>query len=264
MTASKIIGLIPARNVESSIAEVVSLLRQSCSEVMVIDNASRDLTATIANRAGALVIMEPAIGKGHALRRGFRECLRDSVCGAIVTLDADGENDPSDIPRLLAPVLGCDAQVVFGVRTRTHSHIAFGHSTTGALLEAISGIHLLDPMSGIRAYSREAISQLLPALKRGGFGIDLQIAVEVVRHGIKWREVLVSGDNVRLDAGWSLDHITDAMENLLAYGAIGLFPSGRISKVVCWSGPEREILVLRTPKRDYRLRRRGRLFVPEK
>jgi glycosyltransferase involved in cell wall biosynthesis len=264
MTLYKTIGLVPARNAEATITEVVSLLRQSCDEVMVIDNASSDLTATRAMSAGALVVMEPAIGKGHALRRGFCVCLRDSLCGAIVTLDADGENDPSDIPRLLAPVLGCKAQVVFGVRTQTHSHIAFGHSMTGELLEAVSGIRLLDPMSGIRAYSRKALSQLLPALTRGGFGIDLQIAVEVVRHGVKWREVLVSGDNIRLSAGWSLDHVAGAMENLAAYRAIGLFPSGNISRVVSWSGLEGEILVLKTPKREYRLRREGRLFVPER
>ena len=256
------IGLVPAHDAEATIADVVNLLRRSCDEVVVIDNASGDLTTLRALNAGAIVIAEPAIGKGHALRKGFHFCIENPCCGAIVTLDADGENDPSDIPRILSPILSQEFQVAFGARTRTHSHLIFGHGTTGELLEAISGIRLRDPMCGFRVYSREAMSRLLPSLTRPGFGIDLQIAIEVVRLRIKWCEVLVSGDNLRSKGGWSIEHVAAAMENLAAYEADGLFLPGSLSKVISWSGVDRNLLVLKSRGWEYHFRREGRLYVP--
>jgi glycosyltransferase involved in cell wall biosynthesis len=258
------IGLIPANNAADTIADVVCVLRYSCDEVIVIDNASTDLTAFTARSAGAIVIKEDAVGKGNALRRGFRACLSNPRCEAIVTLDGDGENDPSDVLCLLDPILNSEAQVSFGVRSKTHSHVIFGHGTTGELLEDISGIRLHDPMSGVRAYSRKSISRLLPNLTRTGFGIDFQIAMEVIRLGIKWCEVFVSSYIGKPKDGWSLDHVSAALENLADYKAAGLFPSLSLLNVVSFSDSDPDQLVLKTKKWEYRFRRIGKLYIPYK
>ncbi len=258
-----IIGLIPSHNSENTITDVVNVLKKNCDEVVVVDNASTDLTAIRAINAGAIVITENSIGKGNALQRGFRECLNYPLCGAIVTLDADGENDPSDVLCLLTPILNHEVHVVFGVRTRTHSHLIFGHGTTGELLTSISGFKLLDPMSGVRAYSRESIMQLLPTMSRSGFGIDLQIAIEVIRLGIKRCEVWVSGNNLRTKRGWSFNHVSSALENLIDYEIKGLFPQGSVSNVVSWPEPYGNQLVLKTSKWEYNFRREGDIFIPE-
>ena len=70
--------------------------------VVVVDDGSTDDTAAQAEAAGATVlIQQPNAGKGAALRRGFRYAL-DQGCVAIVTLDADGQHDPAEIPQFLA------------------------------------------------------------------------------------------------------------------------------------------------------------------
>jgi len=69
--------------------------------VVVVDDGSADDTAAQAEAAGATVLRQaPNAGKGAALRAGFRFAL-DSGFEAVVTLDADGQHDPSEIPRFL-------------------------------------------------------------------------------------------------------------------------------------------------------------------
>jgi glycosyltransferase involved in cell wall biosynthesis len=96
-----IVALIPAYNEEPRIGAVVAAVRDHLP-VVVVDDGSSDRTADAARAAGATVIEQrPNQGKGGALRTGFRQALAAGA-EAIVTLDADGQHDPADIPRLLA------------------------------------------------------------------------------------------------------------------------------------------------------------------
>ena len=96
-----IVALIPAHNEAPRVAAVVTAARQHLP-VIVVDDGSTDATAEIAREAGATVIEQrPNQGKGAALRTGFRQALADDV-DAILTLDADGQHDPAEIPPFLA------------------------------------------------------------------------------------------------------------------------------------------------------------------
>jgi glycosyltransferase involved in cell wall biosynthesis len=106
-------AVIPAFNEAGRISEVVRGALSHVDEVIVVDDASEDRTEEVAGEAGARVVRnERNLGYIGSVKRGFREASYRFV----VTLDADGEHLPGDIPRLLGPLVEDRADVVFGMR----------------------------------------------------------------------------------------------------------------------------------------------------
>lgn len=105
-------AIIPAYNEENTIEAVVRGALLHVDEVIVVDDGSTDETADLAERAGARVLRQANAGVLKATVRGLLEATGD----ILVTLDADGQHDPSEIPRLLEPILRGEADLVMGVR----------------------------------------------------------------------------------------------------------------------------------------------------
>ena len=106
-----VVACIPAFNEEGSIAGVVVQARKYVDRVVVCDDGSVDLTGAIAEGLGAVVIRhERNMGKGAALNSSFRY-VRDLKPDVVVVLDADGQHDPGEIPRLVEPGLGGAAEL---------------------------------------------------------------------------------------------------------------------------------------------------------
>ena len=105
--------VIPAFFEEKTIASVVQMALPFADEVLVVNDGSTDDTSKNASAAGARVIdLDRNMGVTKALQHGLRETQGDIV----VTLDADGQHDPSDIPRLIQPIIDGDADLVMGER----------------------------------------------------------------------------------------------------------------------------------------------------
>ena len=104
--------VIPAYNEATRIGEVIRRALAVADEVIVVDDGSADDTAAVAEAAGARVIRQTNAGYIAAIKRGFREARGE----VVVTMDADGEHRPEDIPRLVAPILGGRADLVLGRR----------------------------------------------------------------------------------------------------------------------------------------------------
>ena len=103
-----VLALIPGYQEGPRIAAVVGGAR-AFLPVVVVDDGSTDDTATQAETAGAVVLRQiPNAGKGAALRTGFRYALAQGAA-AVVTLDADGQHDPAEIPLFLAAFEGSPA-----------------------------------------------------------------------------------------------------------------------------------------------------------
>jgi glycosyltransferase involved in cell wall biosynthesis len=107
--------IIPAYNEAARIGPVVRSALRYADEVLVVDDGSTDETATVAEAAGARVIRQANAGYIAAVKRGFHEARGE----VVVTMDADGEHPPEDIPRLVAPILAGEADLVLGARLHT-------------------------------------------------------------------------------------------------------------------------------------------------
>ncbi|MGB9774852.1 MAG: glycosyltransferase family 2 protein, partial [Bacteroidota bacterium] len=111
-----VVAGIPAFNEERTIASVVLKAQRYVDKVVVCDDGSTDMTGEIAERLGAEVIRhERNLGYGAAIGSLFRRA-RELSADVLVTLDADGQHNPAEIPRVVKPVVDCEADVVIGSR----------------------------------------------------------------------------------------------------------------------------------------------------
>ena len=113
--ADRILALIPAYEEGPRIAMVIEAARRHMP-VLVVDDGSSDDTAERAEAAGATVLRQlPNAGKGAALRTGFRQVLNEGAA-AVITLDADGQHDPAEIPAFLEAFERARPELVIGQR----------------------------------------------------------------------------------------------------------------------------------------------------
>jgi glycosyltransferase involved in cell wall biosynthesis len=106
-------AVIPAYNEEKTIGKVVKTTYENVDEVIVVDDGSQDDTSKNAAEAGAKIIKhEKNQGILQAIQSGFKEAKGN----IIITLDADGQHDPNDIPRLIQPIIDDEADLVIGTR----------------------------------------------------------------------------------------------------------------------------------------------------
>lgn len=148
----EITAVVPAHNEEPRIVPVLRKLRVQAREVVVVDDASSDATASIAEREGAIVVHNDVqLGYLGALRRGFRA----ATLPVIVVIDGDGEFCVDDIPAVAGPVLQGKADLVLGSRKRKPRW-------SEALLNWLANLRVRgDSGTGLRALSRE-LALVLP------------------------------------------------------------------------------------------------------
>jgi glycosyltransferase involved in cell wall biosynthesis len=146
---------------------VVIKSRRHADKVIVCDDGSKDMTGEVANALGAEVIRNPSAGGyGAALAVLFKRAAQIGP-DVMVTLDADGQHNPDDIPRLTKPILDRQADIVIGSRfmsrnraVRAYRKIGIGLITR--MIAKTTGGELTDAQSGFRAYSRAALLRVAP------------------------------------------------------------------------------------------------------
>ena len=184
-----IVALIPGFNEGPRVASVVRGAAVHLP-VIVVDDGSADDTAAQARAAGATVIEQrPNQGKGTALRAGFRRALADGA-DAVLTLDADGQHDPAEIPAFLAAwVVQPRPDLVIGRRNframppiRRLSNVLGGWAMSWAV-----GRPIPDNQSGYRLVSRRIMEATL-ASDEGGFEFEVEMITTTIRLGgtIAW------------------------------------------------------------------------------
>jgi glycosyltransferase involved in cell wall biosynthesis len=191
---SRILVCIPAYNESSKIGKIVNTARAYASEVIVCDDGSTDDTAKEAQTAGATVIRHSVNkGYGSAIKTLFRTA-KENNADVMVTLDADGQHDPDQIPNVVEPILNEGFDIVIGSRfLNTHdrekvpSYRSFGIKTLTLLTKAASYRNITDAQSGFRAYSKAALSQI--QLNEGGMAISAEILLRASRQNLSIKEV---------------------------------------------------------------------------
>ncbi|MEM2916215.1 MAG: glycosyltransferase family 2 protein [Candidatus Woesearchaeota archaeon] len=171
MPKKKIITIIPAHNEEKTIAQVVREVKQYSDEVLVIDDGSVDNTAINAAEEGAVVISNNSqIGLCRTMRRGYIEAIRRNA-DVVVQIDADGQYDASDIPKLLRPVLECRADMVIASRLGEGMNNLpllkrLGNKLCTFITNIVAGTRLSDTQTGFRAIRSELVKNILPEGKK--------------------------------------------------------------------------------------------------
>ena len=186
-----VVVAIPAINEENHIAKVILGALKHTPWVIVCDDGSTDMTGEISEKLGAMVIRHDAnMGKGVALRDLFDKA-RQVGADIVVTLDGDGQHDPSEIPQILKPILDGTADIVNGSRflkeNAMPNHRKFGGTILTGLANAVSHGKLTDTQSGFRAYSRASLDAI--EVKEHAMGVDAQLLIDATQKRLKIAEV---------------------------------------------------------------------------
>jgi glycosyltransferase involved in cell wall biosynthesis len=153
-------------------------------KVLVVDDGSRDDTAQRAESAGATVLrQEPNQGKGAALRAGFRWAIENNQ-SAVVTLDADGQHDPVEIPSFLKTYAATQADLIIGERDFSHMPVVrrLSNATGRRVFSWAMGHHVPDNQSGYRLLSRRLMDALLESPEQG-FEFEMEMIAVAVERG---------------------------------------------------------------------------------
>ena len=190
--------ITPAYNEELTVGSVVALARKY-GDVLVVDDGSHDRTSEIAQNAGAFVLRhETNRGKGEALRTGFKYALLKGY-DVVVTLDADGQHNPDEIPVLLEPIVNGKADLVIGSRymgkskQRIPLYRRFGLWVLNEGIKAATSMNV-DSQSGFRAMTVDALKKL--NLNSNGYSVEADMVIRAKETGLRVKEVPI---NVRYD-----------------------------------------------------------------
>lgn len=185
-----ILALIPAWNEATRMRPVVEATR-AYLPVLVVDDGSDDDTSAVAEVAGATVVRHARNqGKGVALMTGFAWALERGY-EAVLTLDADGQHDPADIPKFLAAYQAGAGDLIIG--RRDFSQMPFPRFFTNPfgswLLSQALGTRIYDNQSGYRLHCRRFLELL--DLTTTGFELEVEVIIQAVLQGtrIGWVDI---------------------------------------------------------------------------
>ena len=190
--AGDVVAVMPALNEADALSEALSGV-PAWLDVVVVDNASTDGTATVAAALGASVVREPFRGYGAAVQRGLA-----AAGGAtyIAVLDADATFDWADLEPMLAPLRAGDADVVFGRRVRSRRapgampwHVGIANAVLARVCGRIAGtdLHDIGPFKVVRADVVAAIDA-----RDRTYGWPLEFALRAAHAGLRIGEVAVA------------------------------------------------------------------------
>jgi glycosyltransferase involved in cell wall biosynthesis len=193
--------VIPCYNEVTTIEAILDAVSASeirDKEILVVDDAStdgtRDKLRSLDGKAGVKVLFhERNMGKGAALRTGFRAATGD----VVIVQDADLEYDPKEYPKLLGPIRAGKADVVYGSRFaggESHRVLYFWHYAANKLLTLFSNmftnLNLTDMETCYKAFRREVIQKI--DLREERFGFEPEVTAKVARMGCRIYEVGIS------------------------------------------------------------------------
>jgi polyprenyl-phospho-N-acetylgalactosaminyl synthase len=183
--------VIPLYNEGIVIADVVRDARRTFAQIVCVDDGSSDDSAGEASRAGAVVVRHPVnLGQGAALQTGFEYTLGEPGMRWVVTYDADGQHQVSDVVAMLDKAVAEDLDVVFGSRfldDRTEAGLAKRLVLRAAVRYTnwTTGTSLSDAHNGLRVLSRDVVARIEITQNRMAHASELvhQIGALDVRYG---------------------------------------------------------------------------------
>ena len=195
--------IIPCYNEEKTIDKILVekvLQFNLCEkEIIIIDDCSTDNSKTIIsdlakiNQNIKFIFLEKNLGKGGALKKGFKEAGGDIV----LIQDADLEYDPNDYPALIKPFLETDADVVYGSRFLGGEYVRlhfFWHYLANKLLtlatNIVTNLNMSDMETGYKVFKKKVIQSI--EINEKSFGVEPEITVKLAKKKYVFYEVPIS------------------------------------------------------------------------
>jgi len=218
------IACIPAYNEELSIQDIIKKSLLHVDNVVVCDDGSTDDTAKLAKEAGAIVLSHNKNqGYGAAIATLF-DYARKQNAQIMITIDGDGQHDPSQIPLLINSITAHNVDVVIGSRflddrTKASSYRKTGIKIITSAANYGTNLKVTDSQSGFRAYSKDAINAIHPTEQ--GMAVSTEILLKISNKGLSIAEVPITisyeGDTSEQN---SISHGVSVLVNTLKYVSI--------------------------------------------
>ena len=186
---------IPAFNEENNIGPIITNLKKKYDHILVCDDGSSDSTADIASKMGAHVVKHSKnLGYGSAIKTIFNEAKKID-CNILVTFDADGQHQISEIDDMLKPIMENIADIVIGSRflgktEHLPKYRKFGIKTITGLTNVMTGSNISDSQSGFRAYSQKVLQEISPT--ESGMGISTEILIKATKKKMRITEIPIT------------------------------------------------------------------------
>jgi glycosyltransferase involved in cell wall biosynthesis len=182
---TEIVALIPAYNAAETLPAVIAGVRGFGLPVVVVDDGSNDATAAVARAAGALVLRHRINrGKGMALRTGFW-FIQQQGYKAVITIDADGQHDPSYIPSFIRAFEQDRGEIIIGSRAGEFGGMSwlrrFWNKLGVKAVSAMIGTPLTDTQSGYRLIASTVLRGL--PLRAAGYEGELELLLKACKRG---------------------------------------------------------------------------------
>ena len=189
--------IIPALNEENAIVHVLSAIPKEVSEVIVVDNGSKDQTSAEAKRLGATLLYEPRRGYGSACLRGLEYLSKkQSPPQIVVFIDADFADNPKEMPLLWRPILRDETDLVIGSRVLGQCEKGaltlpqrLGNRLATFLLHIFYGGNFTDlgPFRAIRYTTLQTLS-----MQDRDYGWTIEMQIKALKQGVRYVEIPVS------------------------------------------------------------------------
>ncbi len=190
--------VIPCKDLESEVGEVVrGVLGLNLGlDVVVINDGSTDGTSAAAEAAGAHVLEhEVNLGKGAALKTGFEYAIAKGY-DAVVTMDGDGQHDPSAIPDFLNALDKCDADIIVGTRMHAVGEMPklriWTNRTTSRIVSLITRQNIPDSQSGYRLIKVRVLRDIVKSFVTTRYDTESELLIRAARRGYTTAAVAIT------------------------------------------------------------------------
>jgi len=190
----RIFVIIPAYNEETHIKNTIAGAREYAENITVVDDGSTDKTYAKAKAlTGNIKVLRHKInlGKGAALKTGCETALKLGA-DILVMMDADGQHDPDDIPRLVKELKEKKLDIVFGSRNLDKNaplYRSLGNKLLTKMVILLSGMPVCDILSGFRAFKSDAYQKL--KWQSSDYSVETEMIINAGKNKLKYEEIAI-------------------------------------------------------------------------